>query len=285
MSPNSLLDSMEIYKIISDYLLAIVTFFGVLAIVYQVKKGYDNSLSLQQKNFKDRIRHEIFSELSDGLSDCIETYEKLGSDIFLMPGKFSFYLEKDRLGLGPDYIDVRVPKINQMSLSANKSFVNLIYLIERYEIMLPAITTARLVMHEHLFTMSRLHNKFLNFAGNYIPVDVPEDKVAKVGNSTLVRKEIDEKAIEEMRILGKEYYGSIIDMISYMYDLRVIMQNVLLGHLFKKEVKGRTLSPSRNYIVLKSDDDPNMQEIKKEMLKNGSWGKALQRHHHGLNLT
>lgn len=119
---------------------------------------------------------------------------------------------------------------------------------------------------------------FLNEAVQFIPHDVPEDRQSVLGKTVTMRSATTAD-IQKLQDLAKAYVECATDLQGYIYDLRIILQNSLLGHIFDKHLSGRKKA-NPNLIILKTDDSEDMKQLKSDLLRSGSWGNVLTRTYH-----
>jgi hypothetical protein len=268
-------------------LLAVVTAIGVLVsagmLVWKMGQQFKNTLQLQQDNFKDRMKQEIYSELSEALHDYMERLEDSVSAVNSVPLSFSTYLIMKDEGLTPHPVKDRTDKIRESSSQASKAFQRIFHLLEKYAIVLPKLSVAKLLLFEESQRLANSFGSYFEVAVDYVPMDVPEDYIETMGKKLVSLKEIEKDAAERLESLAANYAEVSLRLQAYLYDIRVILQNTLLGHLFDVRLEARKRLKEVN-IVIKTDEDPSMVTLKNKLLSEGVWGRTLKEMYHGVQV-
>lgn len=274
-------------NIVAALISATVTFLGIMVsacmILWQINKQNTNLLKQQENKIKDELKLRIYLELEKILEIASSSLGNTVREVDSIPSKLSSYLfKKNELGLSPELIKERTETILHGQQQAGIDLTNITFAMERYEIALPKIETLQLAFFEK---ESEFRNKFTNFfteAVAFIPFDIPENHQGNSAGKTVVRATVASADIEKLTILAKAYSECAKDLQAYIYDLRIILQNALLGHLFDRQLSGRKKANS-NLIILRTDDSEDMKKLKDDLLRTGKWGEALSKTWNGVN--
>lgn len=150
---------------------------------------------------------------------------------------------------------------------AMQKLAEVLYVMDKYEIAFTDFTAMKLHISETsrklMGAMSDLHNFTLQF----LPMDVMEDDRAKFGGAKVINQPMpDPPAIAQIRTLSEVAAGVNMDLASYLHDLRIEAQNVLLSPVF-----GGKQAPKR------VPGDPRFQVLTLDPKKKKSIGKTGER--------
>jgi hypothetical protein len=248
---------------------------GVLIIVWQMGKQHRNSLELQKENFREELRLNIYKELGDKLEDTSSAFQKVGMYVFMLPMSIKSFKRKVDQGLKPSPMKERAEEFSQLHFKAKNSMVELFRMFEKYQIVNPNFSIFQLALTAASYdvdqTLSKLHLELLK----YLPTDVDPDRVREVGTKVIVPSMPNDDQLKTLEELINAYWDATSNVLSYLIDLRIDAQNILLGKLFENKVSPRRpLDPKR--IVISTEPD-KIKELESYFEKNTAWGKYKQR--------
>jgi hypothetical protein len=181
-----------------------------------------------------------------------------------MPYELISWLEQSKLGL-PASLPTRSAKIiDELHFAMESASVNLIIEIEAWEIAFPAAELFRMALTTGVDAAQTAFKELATLAIEVLPTEIKEgsrdyfskpmptaDQVAKLG--TLVTN----------------YQYAVDNVSSYVHDLTVEVQNVLLASLFERKVKLRQpIDPA-----LKVVTDSNREELIKYFGEDTALGR------------
>jgi len=145
------------------------------------------------------------------------------------------------------------PSLSATHQAAVSKLVDLIYILERYEIVFARFGTIQKALSDSHFGMGSRFTALYSRILPYLPL-------VEGSEGTLLGTP-DASAIADLNDLAAKYAEVCGDLISYLMDLGVEAQNELLGPLFDREVPPRNPA-DRTKRVLKRDDAAPRERLK-----------------------
>lgn len=234
---------------------------GVLIIVWQIGRQHRNSLNLQKENMKHQLRLEIYRDLAHKISKANNSLSTTLSKVISLPSSLSLkQYTKSILHFEPMPIEDRAETISQLHSSAVADIISLATAIEEYEIAIPNFTSfKRAFCGEKLEIFQKAFSTFHEEVLPFLPIDVPEDKVAELRKKVIIPPYPNKEAIEKLKELADKYLEKVADFHGYLTDLSIEAQNHLLGSLFNRKLPPRQpTDPS--VIVLTTDKEKKTKQ-------------------------
>lgn len=242
---------------------------SVLIIRFQMKKQHEGELEVQKENSRDTLRLEIYQEFSEVLSDAASKNSDVGMYAYLIPVHLKNYRDQVNSGLNPLPTKDRAQSFLQRHQSASDASIKLMRLIEKYEIVSPELeifkTAINVVIHDMREAFVALHLSL----SSILPVEVltPQGDT-QTGNIATPT----EDQLQNLDKLVNKYKSASDDMLSYLFDFNVELQNIFLKNLFNNTVKKREpLDPSMKVITTEPHE---VAKLNRYFDEETSWGKA-----------
>lgn len=247
---------------------------GTLAIIWQINRQHKNNLKLQKENYKDKIKLEIYQVLGSKIRVANNKCTKLNTYIKFAPVSLELYVNSVSHGVKVKPVEERAEVFSELYFSLCDSIVDLVTILEEYEIASPSLRVFRMAIlssnHDLAEMQKKLHNEFLKC----LPIDILEKDREKIGTDVIIPciPKVDE--INNLKKLSSEFDEKAMDLTCYLFDLQVEAQNALLGGVFDHRVQSRRPIDSR-YVVIKSDPD-SLEKLERYFLEETDWGKVWQ---------
>jgi len=226
-----------------NHLISIISIVaGLLLIVWQISEQHNNSLKAQDEGMKQKIKLDVFSELDLTLKKCQNSLVETGTSVLTLPQKFDLRIFQQ--SITPSFqaapVNERAELLTNMHFTATRKLSSVVMVLEKYEIMFPDDSVKKItsIKNKDIEKLTKCFTEFLNFTRAFLPINVPEDRVAQLGkvySPTLPNKE----QLENLKGLSKNYHKQTIQMLGYIYDIRRESQNYFLSSSFDRQLPPR----------------------------------------------
>lgn len=254
---------------------AVTLIVGLLAAFLafrQIDKQRRNSLDLQREAKRNEFKLEVYREFAkkldpteDGLSE-IALYVVSAAD----EADQSEYWRKRGITPTPLKHDGKV--FSDLYVDAGLHVAEVIMLIERYLVVQPDLDVFRLALNAAMHDTRTLQSEILATMFKWFPIRRPEGST--VGPEVMNVREIPQDVIETLRKKGWEFHSRVIQIGSYLDDLRRELQIHLLSGIFENpDVPRRNpADPAQRVVTL---DKSEVEAHRKYFLEETAWGKEL----------
>jgi hypothetical protein len=228
---------------------------GSLIVIWQIARQHRYSLLLQKNNMKDQLRLEVYKEFAERMEKAVKDVSLSMARVDSLPNSLKFQQEiYSILQIQLKTTSERSTTLYELYNTANVSIISLIALMEKYEIAMPNFKQFITAFIDHNHVFREAFNTYYQEIRKFLPIDVPEDEVEKVGQKVLVPRQLDEGRLAKLESLAERYQKACVDFQAYFIDLRIALQNHLLGSLFDHRLPAR--KPNKpGKTVLKMDDE------------------------------
>jgi len=259
----------------------LITIFGIVVgaglILYQLGRQHKNELRIQQENYREKLRLEIYQEFSKVLEEANDKTSDVGMYAFIIPTHFKVYMAQLNAGLKPAPLRARAREFSNKHSNASNSIIKLIRLFEKYEIISPELDIFKLAIIVANYDIREAFQPLFNLLSQMLPIDI----VDNTGNTQLanIRMPSPEQMIRLDDLVGK-YKNAEDDLRCYLFDLNIELQNIFLRNLFNNEVKRRNpLDPKIKVITTNPED---MIKLRKYFNEETAWGKSAKKTEEGV---
>ena len=167
-------------------------------------------------------------------------------------------------------IKERANEFSRRHQEATYSLIKLIGLFEKYEVVSPQLDIFKLAIGVAKHDMTIAGVRLCAFLIRILPMDIiTPDGVSQVAN---VIRPTEEQLHELDELVGNYEKATTIDIIGYLYDLNVEMQNIFLSKLFNNKVPRRQPLDPRIKVV--STEPEEMEKLRKYFEEETDWGKS-----------
>lgn len=248
---------------------------GALIVVWQMGRQHRSALKLQQENARDALRLRIFNDIEQHIKSVTDAVVSVGGYALNIPCNLKAYKEQRKLGLNPAPIKERTLSFINLHSAMDKTITRLFSTFESYEIVNPNFkifqTALNTAIDDARQAFLPLYEKLLKF----LPMDLPKHKTQITDLEVIIPAIPDDEQLHHIKDLVNKYFKAVFKIEAYIYDLKVEMQNIFLGSLFKYRVPPRKpTDPS--YKVITTEPD-RIKELEKYFEEETEWGKNKKR--------
>ena len=209
------------YQILDILLQPVITalsiFISIFIVVWQIKKQFKNNRELSKNNLKDELFLDIYKSIVPLFDITIQSINKSMSKVMDVPSTFSTQnILKDSIEehqksfksflnvpqdsvlyksmeLSP--IKARAMDLNKLNYDAQENVFNLLRIIESYEIALIDFSSIKKGIIEQIQNFQEAYYKFFDRTVQFLPSDLPDDKIGELGKKVISPQLTDEKII------------------------------------------------------------------------------------------
>lgn len=207
---------------------------GALLVVWQIGTQAGNAIRQNQHNEALKLKLDVYKELVSKSRAAAHSEVDLSSYV----RGFSTSLDIVRQ-LGTTHAPWAIPKERpttfiQKNTQLSDDVIELISLTERWQIIDPRIEIFRTAINVAKHDVQLAFQTYFSTALRAMPTENLQD------GSLFPWRQPSPDLIKEIEQLGNSFQKALLDLGSFIYDIQVEMQNLLLGELF-----GNKLSPRR----------------------------------------
>lgn len=245
---------------------------GVVIVVFQLGRQHRNGLNQQKENHREQFRIQIYQEFSRLLGIASEKISHSKMYAFLIPTHVHIYHDQISKGFNPSPLPDRVMELNRRHYDSLQAAADLMILIERYQIVEPRLDIFRTALgvahHDMLKAFGPLFDLLLTLLPSEIPLPNGAHKTVNIVNPS-------DEQIDALEKLVDAYTTESDNMICYLYDLNVELQNTLLVNLFPNKAPRRVpLDPKFKVVSTEPDE---MEKLRKYFDQETDWGKEKKK--------
>lgn len=255
----------------------LITLLGIAisatTILYQLRRQHKNELALQKENFREKLRLKVYREFSPALKAANGKIGSARMYAFRIPTQIKLHLDLLSTGINPPPIKERAKEFAKLHDDAIKSVIKLIFLFEKYEVVSPELNIFKLALNVASYDMSEGITSIYPFLIKILPMDITDSSgISRVVNMHRPT----ESQLQQLDDLVGVYTKANDELINYLYDLNVELQNIFLSKLFNNKVPRRQpLDPKIKVISTESKEE--IEKLRKYFEEETNWGRNKQR--------
>lgn len=254
---------------LGDIVVLLGIFVGAVMIIYQMGRQHKNELALQQENAREQLRLQIFQKISPMIEVATEKVIDAGTYASSIHSSISTYLQLLDDGFNSQPIKERASEFNRRYQEATNSLIKLIGLVEKYKVVSPQLDIFMLAIGVARHDMTIAGVRLCAFLIHILPMDIiTPDGISQVIN---VRRPTKEQLHKLDELLG-DYKKAEADIIGYLYDFNVEIQNIFLSKLFNNKVPRRKPLDPRIKVI--STEPEEMEKLRKYFEEETDWGRG-----------
>lgn len=256
--------------------LTILSFFiGFGLLTFQLNKQHKNNLNLQRQQFKAKIQQEIFNEISEGINESTSALIKVQSKLFAVSQKIDSKQFLKSEGIKTKPLSERTGDFIDYHHSFSKEIIEIVYILEKYVITDKVFEIFNMALQSVNYELGESYQKVNDSLIKFLPIDLPEDNQKKLGVQVLEPKDKTEVDFGNLQNNISDYNKLLMDMSSYLHDLKIEAQNILLGEIFDNQVTPRRPSDGE-YVVVSKSTTRSLDEQEHYFMYETNWGKNWQ---------
>ncbi|MCM2285846.1 MAG: hypothetical protein NDI81_13765 [Desulfobacula sp.] len=257
---------------LGDILTVLTILAGGFLLFWQMRKQHEIENKVQKENNRDKLRLEIYQEFSGVLDLANNKTVDVGSYVRFIPIHLKIYRDQVASKLNPSPVKDRVLIFQQQHEASSASYLNLIRLFEKYEIISPELDIFKMAVND---AMHDLRESFVKLHGYLLRI-LPIDIISPDGNKKLANVLTpNDSQIVQLEKYVEAYIDANGDMAGYLFDLNVELQNTFLKTLFDNIVKKREpLDPSVKVITTTPSE---VEKLRKYFNDETDWGKIRKK--------
>ena len=147
---------------------------GALLIVWQLGRQHKNELRIQKENYREKLRLDIYQEFSKIRIDAESQLVRLGSYVSIIPTYFMLSNQAAKAGIVPAPIISRTNVFMAKHQEATDSTIQLIRLIEKYEIVSPEFEIFKIAMLSANYDLIQAFTPLTQALVKLLPMEVPD---------------------------------------------------------------------------------------------------------------
>ena len=155
---------------LGDLLTFLSIIAGVLLIVFQIGKQHKNQINAQKENNREQLRLEVYQEFSKAYAEANEKTIDVGMYVFILVTNMQIYLDQKKIGINPGPLTGRVLEFFTKNGEASKSIIDLICLIEKYEIVCPKLEIFNTAFSASSYDMMKAFNPLHSYMLSLYPI-------------------------------------------------------------------------------------------------------------------
>ncbi len=265
------LNSIPIKEWLSPAIQIVVTLMSTLVIIWQVNSQNRANFQLQQETIKNDLERTLHSQIEEKLVKLSNAQLKASSYAHKIYSALQSKCSLSKMGVEFN-IQEDCTKFAELNFKVSNCVNKLMLVIEQYEIIKPEIRIFITALNATVYDIYKPFNALHSEACKFIPIDIKYENVNQINFIKRPLPNIDE--LKKIERLAKNYNSVLLNIATVVYDLRIEIQNVLLGNLFKKKLNSREPGDPK-YIVVKTDKK-SLKKLKKYFYEKTSWGNSIK---------
>lgn len=226
---------------------------AVLIVVYQLKRQHESGLKLQCESFKSKTNLEVYENISGVVDRASSAVSSVGMRIFSLPMQITSN-QNTNLYFDPESFNIQHHEMSNL-------VGDVLLVLEKYEITLPGFRIFRLALNVQSERMRVIFNSTFN---SMLPrMHINQDNGA-------IYLDIPEGDIDSFRQFTNEYWEETSTMITYLSDLQIDAQNLLLSSIFENIVPRRSpIDPNFLTITSTPSEEARIVEFLRQQFPQG----------------
>jgi len=235
-------------------LLAIV--FGFLIVSFQIRKGHRNTLKAQSQNQGIALKVAIHKEFLAPITLATSKVASAGQFPVSATIDMQRYREWADRGVRRAFPTHTIQAFNKLHMDALDALLQLISLLQNYEIIDPRLRLIRIAIGSANYDLSKAYRAYLAPGLLTLPNGFENEQNGFQPPSA--------QTIENLEQLGCAYSDVANVLLGYLHDMSVELQKALLGDLFEHSKDIAIREPFDNSVkVLVLDDSERFAELTK----------------------
>ena len=259
-----------------DYVGHVITLTGIvvgaLIIVWQMNRQHKGALELQRKNAKEALKVELHKSLVDYVDSAVDAQSDAAMYVYMLPSSLLAFQTQVEMGMDTSPIKERSSIFSDKHFAGRNAITKLIGALESYEIVNPGLRIFRTALASAEHDVNDSQRELFFELLKVLPIDVPHERQNKIGAEVIWRSPPDREKTVELQRLIQTYFDCSLNVTTYLYDLKIEIQNTLLSGLFETRIEPR--KPLDPKCVVITTEPQSVRELEKYFDEQTSWGKS-----------
>lgn len=233
--------------------------FGV--VLFRNNKQQESNLLIQKQHFRNEIKLQIFKDLDRKITISFDNYVKLRSMVSITVSNIEGNILLEEKGIDPILFSNRCSDFSECHQQFSESILKLTHTLDRYVIadrIFEIFRMAFLAVHHKLVNASLPLSSLLSLL---LPIDIKDNKQRqRLGTNVLTVQNVSKENWVRLKNNKNLYENILVDFDMYLHDLRVEIQNCLLGDIFQKKLVAREQNNNER-IVIANNSNRTLDEL------------------------
>lgn len=235
-------------------------FLAARTVVLQLKTQHQQALAQAKHNEGLKVKLDIYRQIRiscEATVDAEVNYTNYAKFFCSMAE-----LSSRGLGVTPD---ARVPElISRKGIFANRA-IELIRIIEGWQIIDPRITVFQDAINSAIYDVDAAYHAYFEIVLTMMPIDLPDGQVGWAPPEAV--------RLQQLKAATTRVDNASGDFGAYVFDFEMELQGLLVGELFSHRVKPRRpIDPRKKVVTL-----DNHEELRRYFREETSWGLEAAR--------
>lgn len=246
------------------------------AIVWQMARQHRNSIELQKKNKRAEMRSEIYAILLDRLRPTENAQVEASTFVRMLPLSLRSYRYQKARGLNPAPVRERLPELLRLDGDLRDRVIHLFDIFESYAIVAPGFVVFQVALSAALHDLNDAFQPLRRMAMRVLPIDLVTYIDSNAGTAPRpihALPPLSDQEFVRLDQLVENYLQAVQQLSSYIHDLRVEAQNLLLRPLYpdQQAPRRKPIDPRHKVITLE-----NAEELIAFFRTETPWGQSEQ---------
>lgn len=253
----------------STFIQIITIIAGVFGVLYQIRRQHQNQMKLQMESYREQLRLQVYREITTAVTEASRRVLDVHMYAFALPASMRGLHDAIRRGFRASPVRQRADEFMTKHGRAETSIHELVNLVGTYTVTVPRLDIFSLALeaatHDLREAFGNLHSLLLDL----LPLDI---RTANGGSQVVNVKDPTPEQTRDLDRLASAYTSAALNLTGYLTDLKIELQNKLVGRLFGTNVAKRLpLDPGVKVITT---DAADYDHLKKYFLEETEWGKT-----------
>lgn len=238
---------------------------GALVVVWQIGQQARSAIDQNRLNEAQKLKLRVYEDVVRVCSDAATATGRLSTFIQSFQTMVGVWHDARAKGISLSPPKARVPELLKLNSKFSEANIELMLLTERWQVVDPRIDLFRHAINAALHDYREAQHPYLQFASRAMPMDHPNDPTKLLpwtAPDPIVTDQMSVRLLEALQTCG-----------SYLADIQVEMQNLLVGDLFGHRIAPRA-PLDQKFVVVRLDA---YDRLKNYFETESNWGQHSQR--------
>ena len=209
---------------------------GAYLVVWQIGKQARNAIQQNRHNEALKLKLEVYKNITEICRDASVAETRLSSYVRQFEIDVALFRQMHSDGLSWSIPKARASTFLEKKRNLDEKTIELISITEKWQIIDPRIAIFRTAVNVAVHDIQTAFNEYFQVAMRIMPAELTAQPQQ---GSLFPWHPPNDQSAERLKRLGENLQQALMDLSSYIYDIEVEMQNLLLGELFENKVPAR----------------------------------------------